>query len=33
MGKIVLVQYFPTELETITRMVRELELNDVQVDN
>jgi HD-like signal output (HDOD) protein len=33
MGKIVLVQYFPTELETVTRMVRELELNDVQVEN
>lgn len=33
MGKIVLIQYFPTELETITRMVRELELNDVQVEN
>jgi HD-like signal output (HDOD) protein len=33
MGKIVLVQYFPAELESITRMVKELEINDVQVEN
>jgi len=33
MGKIVLVQYFPAELAMVTRMIRELELNDVQVEN
>jgi HD-like signal output (HDOD) protein len=33
MGKIVLVQYFPKELVTIGRMVRELEQNDIDAEN
>jgi len=33
MGKIVIVQYFPNELTMINRMVKELELDDVQAEN
>ena len=33
MGKIVLVQYFPKELETIGRMIKELEQHDVDSED
>lgn len=33
MGKIVLVQYFPDELAMINRMVKELEIEDVQAES
>lgn len=33
MGKIVLVQYFPNELNMVNRMVKELDLDDVQAEN
>ncbi|HTP13203.1 MAG TPA: HDOD domain-containing protein, partial [Bacteroidota bacterium] len=32
MGKIVLAEYFPTELDTTRRMVRELEQTDIQAE-